>query len=88
MCGTGVDEYCITGTGIKSSPVTGKNLYMAQVTQVALGTGGEVGINLDRSDMTFPSNDFSHDCRIVACAAANMDDMLSCLEIKRVNQEC
>jgi hypothetical protein len=84
---TGVNEDCVGRPGVEVSAVTGNYLHIAQVAQIASGTGSELWVNLDRSDMAIAAYNFRQDCRVITGPATNVDHMLSFFQLKRVNEE-
>jgi hypothetical protein len=62
-------------------------LDMREMYQVALSTGSKVGVNLDSSHTPAGSDHLCENRRIVACAAADMNNVLSWLQVQRINQE-
>ena len=86
MGGACINKNRIGRTRVNLATVAFNRLNIGEVVEIIASTSSELGINLYRSDMSFPPDDLSHDCCIVAGATTDVDYMIDRLYLQPVDQ--
>src|SRR5262245_19173928 len=86
MGGACINKNRIRGTSVCLATVAFYHIDIGEVVEIIASTSSELGINLYRSDMSFPADDLSHDCCIVAGATTDVDYMIDRLYLQPVDQ--
>ena len=79
MCGACINKNRIGGTRVNVATVAFYHFHVGEVVEIIASAGSQLGINLYRGDMSFPPDDLSYDCGIVAGATTDVDHMISWL---------